>query len=125
MLSTERASRSIPGLVGKFGVFLRVLARLRPRVAQTCTLSVIPWLQKHFSTWNRQRHFLPLQSGQVGSYVIEARYLSIYDEVNADIYLVPGNSQFSGEMAFYCQQRGKKYVFLAGSDIDFSPEYTP
>ena len=78
------------------------------------------WLRQPFV---KRHDFPPLRSGQVGSYMIETQLLSIYDEVDADIYLVPGNSQFSGEMAFYCQQRGKKYVFLAGSDIDFRPEY--
>jgi glycosyltransferase involved in cell wall biosynthesis len=49
--------------------------------------------------------------------------ISIYSEVGADIYVVPGNSHFSTEVAFYCQQRGKRYVFLAGSDMDYAPEY--
>ncbi|MBZ5500373.1 MAG: glycosyltransferase [Acidobacteriia bacterium] len=61
--------------------------------------------------------------GQVGPYTITQEMISIYDEVDADIYVVPGNSQFSGEAAFYCRQRGKKYVFLSGSDYDYSPEY--
>lgn len=91
-----------------------------PKPDKNWRLKAVDWLNQHFF---RRHRYLPLQSGQVGSYVIEAKLISIYDEVDADIYLVPGNSQFSGEMAFYCQQRGKKYVFLAGSDIDFSPEY--
>jgi hypothetical protein len=49
--------------------------------------------------------------------------VSIYDEVDADIYLVPGNTIFSAEVAFFCQKRGKKYVFQAGSDLDYYPEY--
>jgi glycosyltransferase involved in cell wall biosynthesis len=49
--------------------------------------------------------------------------IEVYDEIEADIYTVPGNSQFSGELAYYCSQRAKKYVFLAGSDFDLYPEY--
>jgi glycosyltransferase involved in cell wall biosynthesis len=64
----------------------------------------------------------PLE-GQVGPYVITPEMITIYDEVNADIYVVPGNSQFSTEVAFYTKLRGKKYVFLAGSDFDYYPEY--
>jgi glycosyltransferase involved in cell wall biosynthesis len=61
--------------------------------------------------------------GQVGPYTITPGMLSIYDEVDADIYMVPGNSQFSGEVAFYALKRGKRYVFLSGSDMDYYPEY--
>lgn len=61
--------------------------------------------------------------GQVGPHVISPEMISIYDEVDADIYMVPGNSQFSAEVAFYCRRRDKKYVFLAGSDFDYFPEY--
>ena len=63
------------------------------------------------------------QVGQVGDYPIRTDMISIYDEVDADIYIVPGNSEFSTEVAFYCKQHGKKYVFLAGSDIDYVPEH--
>jgi len=75
--------------------------------------------------WRRLRipFRAPLQTGQIGNYLIKPEMIEIYDEIDADIYTVPGNSQFSGEMAFYCQQRGKKYIFLAGSDFDFYPEY--
>lgn len=62
-------------------------------------------------------------SGRVGPYAISPEMISIYDEVGADIYMVPGNSQYSGEVAFYCHQRGKKYAFLSGSDFDYYPEY--
>lgn len=65
---------------------------------------------------------IPL-SGRVGPYAISPQMVSIYDEVGADIYMVPGNSQFSAEVAFYCRQRGKQFVFLSGSDFDYFPEY--
>ena len=58
----------------------------------------------------------------VAGYQINPSMLKVYDEIDADIYTVPGNSQFSGELAFYCNQRNKRYVFLAGSDFDFNPE---
>ena len=37
--------------------------------------------------------------------------------------MMPGNSQLSAELTLFCQQRGKTYVLLGGSDIDFSPDY--
>jgi len=98
-------------------------------------VSTIP-LQPPASTlmerfWRRLRfHFRPappplppLQPGRIGGYLIKPEMVEIYDEIDADIYTVPGNSQYSGELAFYCKQRGKKYVFLAGSDFDLYPEY--
>ena len=71
--------------------------------------------------WNK--YVVPPKIGQVGSYKILPEMISIYDEIDADIYIVPGNSEFSTEVSYYCQQRGKQYVFLAGSDIDYVPEH--
>lgn len=64
-----------------------------------------------------------LPAGEIGSYLIRPDMIEIYDEIQADVYTVPGNSQFSGELAYYCSQRGKPYVFMAGSDMDLYPEY--
>jgi glycosyltransferase involved in cell wall biosynthesis len=77
--------------------------------------SVLKWLRRPFRA--------SLTAVQFGSYLIEPQMIEIYDEIEADIYTVPGNSQFSGELAYYCKQRAKKYVFLAGSDFDLYPEY--
>jgi len=60
--------------------------------------------------------------GMIEGYPITHQMISIYDEVDADIYIVPGNTIFSAETAFFCEQRGKKYVFQAGSDFDYFPE---
>jgi glycosyltransferase involved in cell wall biosynthesis len=83
-------------------------------------LDKIPFLAKML---DRIPHQAAPLHGCIGSYSITSQMISIYDEVDADIYMVPGNSQFSGEVAFYCRQRGKKYVFLSGSDYDYYPEY--
>ena len=60
---------------------------------------------------------------RLAGYAITRRMISIYDEVNADIYLVPGNSQYTAEVAFYCKKRQKKFVFIGASEMDFYPEY--
>jgi glycosyltransferase involved in cell wall biosynthesis len=59
----------------------------------------------------------------IGSYQIPYRFVSVYDEIDADIYMVPGNSVYSAEVASYCARRNKKYVFVAGSDFDYRVEY--
>lgn len=63
------------------------------------------------------------QAGRIGPYLIEKAKLAIYDDIGADIYLLPGNSHFAAELAYYCRRRGKPYVFLAGSDGDYNPAY--
>lgn len=62
-------------------------------------------------------------AGRIGLYVIEPSKIAIYDQVGADIYLFPGLSYVAAELAFYCRQKGKKYVFLAGSDQDYYPTF--
>lgn len=61
--------------------------------------------------------------GMIGHYPIPRSAVAIYDEVNADIYLVPGNHNRAAEVACFCKKRKKKYVFLAGSDMDYDPAY--
>jgi len=53
---------------------------------------------------------------------IMQKEVAILDEVNADLYVVPGNHHKSTVMAYYCWMRKKKYVFLAGSDKDYAEE---
>ncbi len=68
--------------------------------------------------------FIPGETlAQIGKYRITKKNIAIYDEIKADIYVVPGNTFFSAEVAYYCIRKRKKYVFLAGSDMDYYPEY--
>jgi glycosyltransferase involved in cell wall biosynthesis len=57
-------------------------------------------------------------------HIVWKKSIAFYDQINADIYLVPGNSPWAAEAAYYCRLRGKTYVFLAGSDLDYNVEYT-
>ncbi len=85
-----------------------------------------------YKIWYRvQKNYLIILSkyfpgrafSHVGKFRILQRNIAIYDEVDADIYIVPGNSFFSVEAASYCLDRGKHYVFLSGSDMDYYPEF--
>jgi len=58
-----------------------------------------------------------------GSHIVWHKDIEMFDEVQADIYVVPGNHRTSAVAASYCQVRQKKYIFLAGSDYDYYPEY--
>jgi glycosyltransferase involved in cell wall biosynthesis len=68
-------------------------------------------------------HLMRHGFGQIEDSVIWKEAVAIYDEVAADIYLVPGNHDRAAEVALYCKKRGKKYVFLAGSNMDYNPTY--
>ncbi len=61
--------------------------------------------------------------GYIGNYIVAKKDVAIYDRINADIYMMPGNNYTAGELAYYCRARGKKYVFLAGSDPDYDPAF--
>ena len=49
--------------------------------------------------------------------------IAIYKEIDADVYVVPGNTRFSAEASFFCHHWKRVYVMLAGSDMDFDPEF--
>jgi glycosyltransferase involved in cell wall biosynthesis len=60
--------------------------------------------------------------GNIADEPVYPEMVSIYAEVDADIYVVPGNSQISAEVAWFCKKNKRAYIMMAGSDIDFSPE---
>ncbi len=70
------------------------------------------------ASWLKRRL---LGFGQIGFYIIARAGVAIYDEVDADIYVVHGNNEMAAELAYYCHKRGKKFVLLSGSDMDFDP----
>ncbi len=61
--------------------------------------------------------------GVIGNYPVLRDRIAIYEEIDADLYLVPGNHNRAAEVACFCKRRGKKYVFLAGSDMDYDSIY--
>lgn len=60
--------------------------------------------------------------GQIETHSIPHSRIAIYEEADSDIYIIPGNSDMSAELAYYCKNKGKKVVLLAGSDIDLDPD---
>ena len=85
------------------------------------------WAQKLFRGiryfYQILRALFTSKAQRIGRYIFEQRNLAIYEEIDADIYIMHGNSELSAELAFYCRNQGKKYIFLAGSDMDYYPEY--
>jgi glycosyltransferase involved in cell wall biosynthesis len=60
-----------------------------------------------------------LAKGAIGPHIVDSGKIAIYNEVDADIYMMPGNHEMAAELALFCKKFGKKYVMLAGSDMDF------
>jgi len=48
--------------------------------------------------------------------------IEIFKEADADIYVVPGNSDISAVVAWFCKTTQRNFIMLAGSDMDFSPK---
>ena len=105
-----------------------------PRRNQNSILSwnPFPYSSILYNIWHRaqKRFFSTLSAyfpGKIFSHIdkfrVPQKNIAIYDEINADIYIVPGNSFFSAEVASYCSKREKKYVFLSGSDMDYYSDF--
>lgn len=62
--------------------------------------------------------------GEIGTHSIWHSDVGIFDEVNADVYIVAGNGELTSNLVYYCKKRGKKFILLAGSDLDFDPRIT-
>jgi|GEM_PF-254386 len=48
---------------------------------------------------------------------------AIYDRIDADVYWVLGVTNLAGEVCAYTRQNGKKFLLMAGSDMNFSDMY--
>ncbi len=59
--------------------------------------------------------------GHIADRPVYKDMVSIYEEADAHIYVVPGNNFISAEAIWSCKKRKRSFVMLAGSDIDFSP----
>ena len=104
----ERPYRAITDFSKRFGWILNILYK-GGKVAYRFSL--------------RLKQLFISSADRIGMYAIKQKNLWIYGEVDAAIYIMHGNSNLSAELAFYCRKKGKKYIFLAGSDMDYYPEY--
>lgn len=63
-------------------------------------------------------------AGFVGEYAIPRERLALHRDVDADVYTaLPGGILDPAEVAFFCKESGKRYVFVASSDGDCDPRY--
>jgi glycosyltransferase involved in cell wall biosynthesis len=92
---------------------------LFPKVVQRVTWRIDRAKYLYEQQYNRTF----LEFGSIGNHSILRKNISIYDKVNADIYVIHGNSELTADLIYFCKSRGKKFIFLAGSDMDYDPDY--
>ena len=64
-----------------------------------------------------------IELDRIGNFSIYQRNIAMYEKVDADLYIVPGNSELTAEIAYFCKIYKKKSILLAGSDMDYDPQY--
>ena len=72
------------------------------------------------------RPSIAIARNAVGNIVDEPVYMDsmeLYKEIDADVYIAPGNTRISAEVSFFCHHWHRNFVMLAGSDMDFDPEF--
>jgi glycosyltransferase involved in cell wall biosynthesis len=109
-------------LVKCFYFLVGQMYRRAARIPGLC----LHWASHALQEVNRAKRYLCRRVGAFGhirKHMVYRECISIYDKVDADVYILHGNSELAAELAFYCRRRGKKYVFLAGSDGDYHPGY--
>jgi glycosyltransferase involved in cell wall biosynthesis len=55
----------------------------------------------------------------------EGAQITAWERANADVYVVFGASDYSANLAAWCEAGHRALVLVAGSDLDFSLEYRP
>jgi len=60
--------------------------------------------------------------GEIGAHSIWRSDIKTFDEVNADVYITAGNGELTADIVYYCKAKGKKFILLSGSDLDFDPD---
>ena len=61
--------------------------------------------------------------GRIGSHQVRYESIALFDAIDADVYMMLGNSVQAAELAFFCRARGKPYVFVSASDRDYHPDH--
>jgi len=61
--------------------------------------------------------------GDINGYSVLKSQIRLYDEVGADIYIMPGNHTIAAELVYFCKRRKRHYIFLAGSDMDYDADH--
>lgn len=56
----------------------------------------------------------------IGDFPMSSSRLAIYDELDTQIYVARWNAPWTAELAFFCNQRGIPFVFLAATPGDYT-----
>jgi glycosyltransferase involved in cell wall biosynthesis len=94
--------------------------RFAVRVDDTLKTSLRWWTRRVTRALIFRLHLMPTE--YISNYPINLSKTAIYDDVNADVYLARWNTRRAADLAFYCNQRRKPFVFLAALDSDYSED---
>ncbi|MBI9035990.1 MAG: glycosyltransferase [Bacteroidales bacterium] len=72
-----------------------------------------------YSVFKKQPNFVY----SIKNYEIEEKKWSIYDVIDADIYIAFGVNSVSAEIAAYCKARNKNFLLIIASDNDCSSQW--
>jgi len=111
-----------PNLENKSGVKVHPHSAYRSavRVDGTFKTALRWWARRMWRALVLRMHLM--HTAYIGNYPVNLSQTAIYDEVDADAYIARWNTKSVADMAFYCTQRGKPFIFLAAMNADYGQE---
>lgn len=108
-----------------YNLFYRIL-RLGPKLVWRVLITIytFSWRVKwRILTWKQKIQLWLNSYGRIGRYIIAKDKVAVYKQADADIYLFAGQGNIAAELAHYCKKQKKRYIFLAGSDLNYNSAY--
>ncbi|MEO8358561.1 MAG: glycosyltransferase family 4 protein [Vicinamibacteria bacterium] len=90
---------------------------------QASTLSLVSRAARLWRRWTRPEPSPESILTHIGPEPVLEKNVSFFRVLDADLYMMPGNSRVSAELVSWCRIEGRPYVMLSGSDGDFHPDY--
>lgn len=62
-------------------------------------------------------------AGRIGELRVLRSEIALYERIDADAYVIHGNTWSAAALSYYCAQAKKPLIFFAGSDSDYDPKF--
>ena len=98
-------------------------AATQAAVHQAAQLGFVSRAVRMWHRWFRPEPSPDSIVARIGPDPLVEKDVSFFRELDADVYMMPGNSRVSAQLATWCRLQGRPYVMLSGSDGDFHPDY--
>lgn len=90
---------------------------------QATKLSVVSRAARLWRRWFRPEPSPDSIIARIGPETLVEKDVAFFRKLDADVYMMPGNSRVSAQLATWCRVEGRPYVMLSGSDGDFHADY--